>query len=139
MIPKILLCFAAVGLVSAQSAIEAEIRSVLSRQETAWNRGDTEGFLKGYDPKTVFVGDKITRGLDEVRVRYQSHYPTVGSMGHLTFSDLEIHVIGVDHAYVIGHWHLDRKPEDGGDTGGFFTLLFKKSSAGWKIIVDHTS
>ena len=38
---------------------EAEIRSVLSRQETAWNRGDTEGFLKGYDPKTVFVGDKI--------------------------------------------------------------------------------
>ena len=118
---------------------EAAIRAVLERQQMDWNRGDTEGFLLGYDKDTIFVGDKMTRGLEELRVRYQSHYPTRGSMGHLTFSDLEVHMLGPEYAYVIGHWRLERKAEDGGDTGGVFTLLFKHTARGWKIIVDHTS
>ena len=139
MITKILLSFVAAAILHAQTAGDADIKAVLYKQQAAWNRGDTETFLQGYDAKTVFVGDKITRGLDEVRVRYQTHYPTVASMGHLTFSDIEVHLIGIDSAYVIGHWHLDRKPDDGGDAGGFFSLIFRKTAAGWKIIVDHTS
>ena len=118
---------------------EAAIRAVLERQQTDWNRGDTEGFLTGYDKETVFVGDKITKGLDELRVRYQTHYPTRGSMGHLTFSDVEVHMIGADNAYVIGRWRLERKAEDGGDTGGVYTLIFKRTPRGWKIVMDHTS
>jgi uncharacterized protein (TIGR02246 family) len=139
MITKILLCFATVAILDAQTGPDAEIKAVLYRQQAAWNRGDTETFLTAYDAKTVFVGDKVTRGLDEVRVRYQTRYPTVASMGHLTFSDIEVHVISIDHAYVIGHFHLDRTPEAGGDTGGFYTLLLRKTAAGWKIILDHTS
>jgi|SRR5580700_10182699 uncharacterized protein (TIGR02246 family) len=123
----------------ASPTAEAAIRAVLERQQTDWNRGDTEGFLLGYDTDTTFVGEKITKGLEELRVRYQSHYPTRGSMGHLTFSDLDVHMLGADYAYVIGHWRLERKAEDGGETGGVYTLLFKHTPRGWKIIVDHTS
>ncbi len=112
---------------------------MLERQQLDWNRGDTDGFLTGYDKDTVYVGDKITKGLEELRVRYQSHYPTRGSMGRLTFSDLEVHMINSDYAYVIGRWRLERAPQDGGDAGGFYTLLFKRTPRGWKIIVDHTS
>lgn len=118
---------------------EAQIRAVIDRQMVDWNRGDTDGFLLGYDPKVVFVGEKITRGLEEVRVRYQTHYPTRASMGHLTFSDLEIKMIDPVNAFVIGRWRLERGAEGGGDTGGVFTLLFKKTANGWKIVVDHTS
>ena len=125
--------------VKAAPGAEAAIRAVLERQQTDWNRGDTDGYLLGYDTDTIFVADKVTKGLEELRVRYQSHYPTRGSMGHLTFSDLEVRMLGVDYAYVIGHWRLDRKAEDGGDTGGLYTLLFKHTARGWKIIVDHTS
>jgi uncharacterized protein (TIGR02246 family) len=121
------------------ASAEAQIRAVLFRQEAAWNRGDTETFLEGYAPNTTFVGDKITRGLNELRVRYQSHYPTIASMGHLTFSDLEVHPAGADYAYVIGHWRLERAAEGGGDTGGNFTLIFRKTEKGWKIILDHTT
>ena len=60
-------------------------------------------------------------------------------MGHLTFSDVEVHMAGGDHAYVIGRWKLERKKESGGDVGGIYTLLFKKTAKGWKIILDHTS
>jgi uncharacterized protein (TIGR02246 family) len=151
MISKILLFFASVTIFAQTPApapaekaapkggSESAIKAVLYRQQEAWNRGDTETFLKGYDQKTVFVGDKVTRGLDEVRVRYQTRYPTVSSMGHLTFSDLEVHMLGVDHAYVIGHWRLERKPEAGGEVGGVYTLVFARTAQGWKIVLDHTS
>ncbi len=134
----IFLLFATLSI-HAATADEAAIRAVLDRQVVDWNRGDTEGFLLGYDAKAIFVGEKITRGLDQVRVRYQTHYPTRASMGRLTFSDLEIHMIDPTHAYVIGRWHLDRPQEAGGDAGGVYTLLFRKTDRGWKIIVDHTS
>jgi len=155
MISKILtlFAFAALGAIAqttaksppakpASKAIpapDAAIRAVLDRQQTDWNRGDTEGFLLGYDQNAVFVSDKITKGLDELRVRYQSHYPTRASMGKLTFSDLDIHMLSAEYAYVIGAWRIERKPEDGGDTGGTFTLLFRHTARGWKIMVDHTS
>jgi ketosteroid isomerase-like protein len=85
------------------------------------------------------VGEKITRGLDQVRVRYQTHYPTRASMGKLTFSDVEVHMINSDNAYVIGRYHLDRDQESGGDANGVYTLLFKRTPKGWKIVLDHTS
>jgi uncharacterized protein (TIGR02246 family) len=118
---------------------EAAIRAVLDRQAFDWNRGDTEGFLTGYAPEAVFVSDQITRGLEKVRVRYQSHYPTRASMGTLTFSDIEVHSIDPNNAYVIGRFQLKRDAEGGGDTQGVYTLFFKRTPKGWKIVLDHTS
>jgi len=142
---KLLLPFVIVTICAGQTpapkplSAEAQIRAVMDRQVVDWNRGDTDGFLLGYDPKVVFVGEKITRGLEEVRVRYQTHYPTRASMGKLTFSDLEIRQLDPTHAFVIGRYHLERGQEGGGDANGVFTLLFLKTAKGWKIVVDHTS
>ena len=146
MISKIIVCFSAIAFfvvfLEAQTpghTAQNEIKAVMYRQQAAWNKGDTETFLQGYASDTIFVGDKITRGLEEVRVRYQTRYPTISSMGRLTFSDLEVHMLGAENAYVIGHWRLERKAEDGGDTGGVYTLVFRRTPKGWKIILDHTS
>jgi ketosteroid isomerase-like protein len=141
-----LVCVAVFGLLltgfqapSAPLGPEAQIRAILERQEFDWNRGDTDGFLLGYADDAVFVSDKITRGIEEVRVRYQSHYPTRASMGKLSFSDVEVHLIDPTNAYVIGLWRLQRDAEGGGDTNGVYTLLFKKTVKGWKIFLDHTT
>ncbi|HML17187.1 MAG TPA: DUF4440 domain-containing protein [Bryobacteraceae bacterium] len=134
-----LLAVTALRIPAAPPTPEDEIKAVLYRQQAAWNRGDTETFLQGYASDTIFVGDTITRGLDEVRVRYQTRYPTISSMGHLTFSDLEVHLLGVTSAYVIGRWRLERPAANGGDVGGVYTMVFRKTAKGWKIIVDHTS
>lgn len=146
MISKIIVYFAAVTLLAASGWAQGrgqnaqnEIKAVLYKQEAAWNKGDTETFLEGYATDTIFVGDKVTRGLDEVRVRYQTSYPTIASMGHLTFSDLEVHLLDANSAFVIGHWHLERKPADGGDAGGVYTLVLHKTAKGWKIVLDHTT
>src|SRR5205814_5271754 len=76
---------------------EPRIRQVMQEQQTAWNRGDIDGFMDGYwrSPDTVFVsGDDITRGWLTVRDRYHSKYSDREKMGTLNFSDLEVRLIG---------------------------------------------
>jgi ketosteroid isomerase-like protein len=117
----------------------AEIRAVMSAQAAAWNRGDIDGFMNGYarSDATEFVsGDKLTRGWQTVRDRYQKKYDSREKMGALTFSELRITPLGTDAALVIGRWKLVRKNDK---PHGRFTLLFRRTPAGWRIVHDHTS
>jgi uncharacterized protein (TIGR02246 family) len=117
----------------------AAIRQVMDAQAAAWNRGDVEGYMDGYDrsAETVFVsGDRVTRGWQTVLERYQKAYDSREKMGTLSFSDLEITMISKDAAIVLGRWHLQRSKDE---PHGRFTLLFRKTKTGWKIVHDHTS
>ncbi len=84
---------------------EEAIRAVLEAQAAAWNRGDVEAYMDGYDrsPNTEFVGgDSIVRGWQDVLDRYKKRYDTREKMGVLSFSDLEITVLSNDAAMVLG-------------------------------------
>lgn len=120
---------------------EEQIHGVLDAQVAAWNRGDVRGFMQGYEDSssTTFVGPKITKGHAAVLQRYLTTYPTRDKMGTLRFSDLEIQMLDANYASVIGRFHLDRGKEAGGEAAGIFTLLFKHTAQGWKVILDHTS
>jgi ketosteroid isomerase-like protein len=112
---------------------------VLARQQTAWNQGDVEDFMQGYwnSPELTFAGTTgITRGYAPISAHYKQGYPDKAAMGHLDFSDLEVHSLGGSAALVLGKWHLTR---DGGNVGGVFSLVFQKFPDGWKIVHDHTS
>jgi uncharacterized protein (TIGR02246 family) len=116
-----------------------QIRTVMAAQVTAWNRGDIEGFMDGYarSNTTEFVsGDRLTRGWQTVRDRYRKKYTTREKMGRLTFSDIKVSLLGADAALVVGRWQL-AGPKD--KPHGIFTLLFRRTSAGWRIVHDHTS
>jgi uncharacterized protein (TIGR02246 family) len=131
------------GLAGAMQAgaPEQDIRAVLADQTAAWNRGDLSHFVEGYldSPTTLFIGHDIARGRGQLLARYQKAYATPEKMGLLTFSDLEVHLLGRNYANVVGRFHLKRTAAGGGDAEGVFTLLFEKTSKGWKIIQDHTS
>lgn len=120
---------------------EGDIRRVLKDQAAAWNAGDIRAYMNGYadSPSTTFVGSAITKGHAQVLTRYLTRYPTKDKMGALTFSGLEVQMLSNEYASVLGHWQLSRAKEAGGDVGGIFTLLFRKTPQGWKIILDHTS
>ena len=143
-----LLAASALGLPPAappQASVEAAaIRSVLEESAAAWNRGDIPGFLKSYrnSPETIYIGGEgVVRGWQQIRARYMKRYmtPDRGKMGVLKFSNLEIHPLGRNYALAVGQWHLERTAANGGNVGGYFTLTFEKTPAGWRIIVDHTS
>src|SRR6185503_1004305 len=119
------------GSLSAQTSTNAKtlaaIRVVIDAQRDAWNRGDIEGYMDGYDrsPDTVFVsGDSVTKGWQTVLERYKIAYDTREKMGQLTFSDLEIKLLTNDKAVVIGRWLLKRTSDE---PHGRFTLIFKKT------------
>jgi ketosteroid isomerase-like protein len=117
----------------------AAVRAVLDAQAAAWNRGDLEGYMAGYNRSadTVFIsGDRVTRGWQTVLERYKKSYDTREKMGVLTFSDLEMTLLSKDAAVVLGGWRLQRSKDE---PHGRFTLVFRKTKAGWKIVHDHTS
>lgn len=141
----VVICFAQLGCASApegerQNAENAAaIRAVLDAQAAAWNRGDVEGYMDGYErgDATVFIsGDQITRGWQTVLDRYKKSYDTREKMGTLAFSELDIKPLSPFYAAASGRWQLTR----GNDAPhGRFTLIFRKTSAGWRIVHDHTS
>jgi ketosteroid isomerase-like protein len=127
-----------VAVEQANLAREA-VTAVLTMQQQAWNRGDVAAFMQGYwnSPQLTFAGSSgVTRGWQPVMERYRRTYPDQKAMGHLDFSDLEVHPLGKDSALVIGRWHLKRYS---GELGGVFTLVFQRFPEGWRIIHDHTS
>jgi ketosteroid isomerase-like protein len=131
----------AAGLISAATHEEAaaEIRAVMAAQVAAWNRGDIDGFMAGYarSEATEFVsGDKITRGWQTVRDRYRKKYDSREKMGRLMFSNIEVTLLSGDSAIVLGRWQLVRQKDK---PHGIFTLLFRRTPAGWRIVHDHTS
>ena len=121
---------------------EPEIRAVLDKQVADWNRGNVEAFMQGYEdsPATAFVSSAgVTRGYAEVLANYKKRYPTQAAMGVLKFTDLEVKLLSRDSAHVTGRFHLERSDAAGGNRFGWFTLLFRRTAKGWKIILDHTS
>jgi len=124
-------------LLAAVLSPEAEIRAVLDKQVEAWNRGDVDTFMTGYEnsPDTTFTGGKgVMRGYERVLANYKQRYPTREAMDTLRFSNLEIRLIGSEAALVLGQFDLINRK-----LSGHFTLVFRKTPSGWKIIHDHTS
>ena len=118
---------------------DAEVRAVLDAQVEAWNRGDLKEFVSSYSAETVFVGKRMTRGNKDLLEHYRASYPIREKMGKLSFTDLEVKLLGNEYASVIGRFHLKRTAAGGGDSNGIFTLLFRRNAEGWRIILDHTS
>jgi beta-aspartyl-peptidase (threonine type) len=121
-------------------AADKAVRQVINDQQTAWNKGDLEGFMAGYwksPDLTFYSGKDKTRGWQATMERYVKKYRADGKeMGKLTFSELEVEVLGPDAALVRGRWQLELSKDK---PGGLFTLLFKRFPEGWRIVHDHTS
>jgi ketosteroid isomerase-like protein len=126
---------------SSAAADQTAIRKVLDAQMEAWNRGDVTTFMQGYDnaPTTTFVGKSIAHGYANVLARYQTNFGSHEKMGTLNFTDIEITPLDSQISTVTGRYHLARTSSGGGDASGIFSLVFKKTPAGWKIVLDHTS
>ena len=116
-------------------------RQMLDDQTAAWNRGDLEGFMKGYwhsPDVTFFSGDTIIKGWESTLARYKDRYQSSGKeMGKLSFSDENIEMLSPYSAVVTARWHLETSK--GKKLEGLTTLLCKRMKEGWLIVHDHSS
>jgi ketosteroid isomerase-like protein len=118
-----------------------EIKGLIMAQEDSWNRGDFEGFMATYwksDKMCFQSGNSRLYGWETLLNRYKTNYAGE-KRGVLTFTDLEITILGGEggYAYAIGRYNLKYEGEL---VQGLFTLIFKKfDDVGWRIIHDHSS
>lgn len=120
-------------------ADEAAIRAVMAAQEAAWNKGDLEGFMKGYweDEGLKFIGKTgVTYGWQATLDRYRKGYPDRAAMGVLHFDLLHVERISAKAALVVGKWTLQRAEDQ---PNGHFSLLWRKIKGTWVIVADHSS
>ena len=120
---------------------KSEVLAVMQMQQEAWNRGDLAAFMEGYEKSSdiTFVGKSVSRGFEGLVDRYHRAYGSKEKMGQLTFSELEYKSLGEESAFLIGRFQLKRSEAGGGDASGRFTVIFRKTPAGWRIVHDHTS
>jgi len=132
------LFFATTSLFS-QSKDERYIRQLLDEQTAAWNRGDIDGFMKGYweNDSLMFIGKSgVTYGWTNTLNNYKKGYPDTAAMGKLVFTLLQVKKLSKEYYHVTGKWFLKRSI---GDVGGHYTLVFRKINGRWIIISDHSS
>lgn len=117
----------------------AEILRILQTQANAWNCGDLDAFMRTYAPVDDLrfaSGGNVTYGWQPTLERYRQRYPDRAAMGTLAFSDLAVTELSPDAAIVFGRWQLTRASDS---PHGLFTLLVRRTPAGWRIFADHTS
>jgi ketosteroid isomerase-like protein len=133
---------------SASTTVEVEdIRVMLDASAASWNAGDLDGFVDDYtdDPALAFVGSSgVTRGIAEVRARYESGYWAGGGPADsLRFEGLELTPLGERHALALGRYVLYRPATDDAPervtSTGWFSLVVEHDGDRWRIVHDHSS
>lgn len=118
---------------------EKAILNLLEKQRLAWNRGDLDGYMQGYwrSDSLLFVGKTGPKyGWKTTLENYKKNYPDDTAMGTLTFKILQVNILDLKNAFVLGAWHLKREADE---PEGFFTLWLKRIKGEWKIVADHSS
>lgn len=135
---SVLLAFLA-GCGTDQTVVEAEVRELLLKGESAWNEGSIEGYMETYwnSPDLRFAsGGRVTHGWQETLDGYLNRYPDRAAMGRLEFGDLDFRILSGDTALAFGTWRLYRENDQ---PHGLFTLQLRRFEEGWRIVHDHTS
>lgn len=135
---SLLLCCSSFCLL-AQSKDEKAVLEMLDKQNQAWNRGDVEGFMKGYweNDSLMFVGKSgVTYGYKNTLENYKKGYPDRAAMGTLTTTNIKIIRVSKNYFFIVGKWYLKRTI---GDVSGHYNLLVQKINGDWVIVADHSS
>ena len=125
--------------VFAQDKNTRAIFKLLDTQTAAWNKGDLQGFMKGYweNDSLRFIGKSgITYGWNNTLANYKRGYPDTAAMGKLQFTILVVKKLSSRYYEVVGKWYLKRSI---GDANGHYTLLLRKIKGSWVIVSDHSS
>lgn len=125
---------------AAQRTVDepAAIRAELQRTADGWNAGNLDAYLASYDDSIVSRGrDGFVRGkAAAAEVMKNGFWKTGKPLQKLRYENLDIRMLGRDHALMTGQFVLSgaERPEQ----TGWFTTVWKKTPAGWRMIHDHS-
>jgi ketosteroid isomerase-like protein len=120
-------------------ATRGEIQTMLDQSATAWNRGDLDGHLADNADSISFMTRKgpIVGKAKTADALRRSFFKDGKPIQQLRFEQVTIRPLGDDHALVVGRFILDGggQPEH----SGWFSTIWERQAAGWRVIHDHSS
>ena len=127
---------------AAMSAAQTEIVRLLQESAAEWNRGNLDGFIHPYadSPTITYMGaNGVVRGKPALRQEYASTWFRGGRpAGQLSFSDIEVRMLGPEHALSIGKWKVVLASNNQERTGTF-SIIWQRRPEGWRMVHDHSS
>ena len=116
----------------------AAIRAVFDTTAAGWNRGDLSAYLSAYAPSATTMGRTgLVHGPSGIEQQMLDGFWKSGRpLQLLRYDHLEIRPLGADDALATGQYILS----GGGmpDRTGWFTTIWERTSAGWRMIHDHS-
>ena len=117
----------------------AAIKAVFDTTTAGWNRGELAVYLSAYtDSATAMGANGPERGVNAIGDQMRAGYWKAGRPAQaLHYEHLEIRPLGPDHALATGQYVLS----GGGrpDRTGWFTTIWLRTPAGWRMVHDHSS
>ena len=117
----------------------AAIKAVFDTTTAGWNRGELSVYLSAYvDSATAMGSNGPERGVNAIGHQMRAGYWKTGRpLQLLHYEHLEIRPLGPDNALATGQYILS----GGGrpDRTGWFTTIWARTPAGWRMVHDHSS
>ena len=118
---------------------ETEIQSSLDESAAAWNRGDLDGHLADNADSISFMTSKgpVVGKHRTAEILRKAFFKDGKPVQQLRFEQVTIRRLGNGHALVVGHFILSGggQPEQ----SGWFSTIWERQAAGWRVIHDHSS
>jgi uncharacterized protein (TIGR02246 family) len=111
---------------------------LLQSTAVAWNGGDLDAFVAPYADDATYMTATGPIGRDAIKARYASKYFTGGKPDQqVRFDQTTVRPLGPDHALMTGRFTLSGGGQP--DRSGWFSLVWKRTPSGWRILHDHSS
>ena len=117
---------------------EADIKAVFDVTSTGWNTGDLSKYLYAYVPDaTEMLSTGPTGGVEAIEKTMKDGFWKTGRpIQQLRYESIVVRMLGKDNALVTGKYVLSGA--DRPDRTGWFTTVWTKTKAGWRMIHDHS-
>lgn len=130
---------AGTALGQGPNVTELAIRDLLDESAASWNRGDLDGHLADNADSISFMtrhGPIVGKSKTADALR-RSFFKDGKPIQQLRFEQVTIRPLGQGHALVVGRFILDGggQPEH----SGWFSTIWERQAAGWRVIHDHSS
>ena len=120
-------------------ADKAQMLAAVQASADAWNHGDLKGHLAIYDPSvTVMTKNGPRPTIEAIEKSFAKAYFVDGKpRQNLRMESVAIRALSAQSALMTGRFILSGGSEP--EQSGWFTLVWVRTSAGWRAVHDHTS
>jgi uncharacterized protein (TIGR02246 family) len=133
-----LILILAVCAFAQKGSPEQQIKAVFQVTADGWNSGDLSKYLSAYVPDaTEMLSTGPAGGVGAIEKTMRDGFWKTGRpIQQLRYENIVVRMLGKDNALVTGQYILSGA--DKPDRKGWFTTIWVKTKAGWRMMHDHS-